>query len=57
MALLMNEGLAENVAAQIVSIFTESANQRAAYNRLRSVFGNTEGRRFYQLVKEIADRQ
>ena len=57
LALLVEAGLAENVAAQIVSIFTQSANQRAAYNRLRSVFGSTEGRRFYQLVKEIASRQ
>ncbi|MBO4297570.1 MAG: NYN domain-containing protein [Clostridia bacterium] len=57
LALLMEAGLAENVASQIVSIFTQSDNQRAAYNRLRSVFGSTEGRRFYQLVKEIAGRQ
>ena len=35
-------------------IFTESANLREAYNRLRATFGNTAGREYYQKVKEIA---
>ena len=57
LALLMDAGLTEDVAEQIVAIFTESANQRAAYNKLRTTFGNTTGREYYQLVKEIAARQ
>ena len=57
MALLMEAGLTEEVAAQIVTIFTESDNQRSAYNRLRTTFGNNTGREYYQLVKEIAARQ
>ncbi|MBQ8953924.1 MAG: hypothetical protein IJ048_07385, partial [Clostridia bacterium] len=57
LALLVAAGLTEEVAQQIAVIFTESANQRAAYNRLRTTFGNTAGREYYQLVKEIAGRQ
>ena len=57
LALLMEAGLTEEIASQIVVIFTESDNQRAAYNKLRTTFGNTAGREYYQLVKEIAARQ
>ena len=57
LSLLTAAGLPEDVAQQIVVIFTESDNQRAAYNRLRTTFGNTAGREYYQLVKEIAGRQ
>jgi len=57
LSLLLGAGLKEDVARQIVVIFTESANLRAAYNRLRTTFGNTAGREYYQLVKEIAERQ
>ncbi|MBR3504078.1 MAG: NYN domain-containing protein [Clostridia bacterium] len=57
MALLTEAGLTEEIAAQIVEIFSSSANQRAAYNKLRTTFGNNVGREYYQLVKEIAARQ
>lgn len=53
-ALLLAAGLPEDVAGQIVVIFTESEDLRTAYNRLRTTFGNTAGREYYQLVKEIA---
>lgn len=53
----MAAGLPEDVSRQIVVIFTESANLREAYNRLRTTFGNTVGREYYQRVKEIAERQ
>ena len=56
-ALLVDAGLPEDVANQIAVIFTESGNLRAAYNRLRATFGNTTGREYYQLVKDIAARQ
>ncbi len=52
--ILMDAGLPEDIAGQIVVIFTESANLREAYNRLRATFGNTAGREYYQKVKEIA---
>ena len=57
LAILMGEGIEEDVAKQIVVIFTESDSLRQAYNKLRSVFGNTAGRDYYQQVKDIAGRQ
>lgn len=54
-ALLVASGLAEDASRQIVQIFTESKDLRSAYNRLRTTFGNTTGREYYQRVKEIAD--
>ena len=54
-ALLVASGLPEDVVGQIVEIFTESKNLRSAYNRLRTTFGNTVGREYYQRVKEIAE--
>ena len=54
-ALLVAAGLPEDDARQIVTIFTESASLRQAYNKLRSTFGSTAGREYYQKVKEIAD--
>ena len=55
LALLIGAGLSEEVAGQIVEIFTDSDNLRAAYNKLRSTFGNNTGREYYQLVKQIAE--
>ncbi len=57
LAILLGEGIEEDVARQIVAIFTESDSLRQAYNKLRSVFGNTAGRDYYQQVKDIASRQ
>lgn len=54
LALLLEAGLPEDDAGRIVEIFTESASLREAYNKLRSVFGNTAGREYYQKVKDIA---
>lgn len=56
-AILVAEGIEADVAQQIAAIFTESASLREAYNKLRSVFGNTTGRDYYQQVKDIASRQ
>ncbi len=56
-AILMGEGIEEDVAKQITAIFSESGSLREAYNKLRSVFGNTAGRDYYNQVKDIASRQ
>ena len=56
-AILIAEGIEEDVARQITEIFSESASLREAYNKLRSVFGNTAGRDYYNQVKDIASRQ
>ena len=53
-AVLVAAGFEEDVARQITAIFTESGSLRAAYNRLRTTFGSTTGREYYQRVKEIA---
>ena len=57
LALLVEAGLPEDVARQIVVIFTESDGLRDAYNRLRKTFGATAGREYYQKVKDIAAQQ
>ena len=57
LAILVDAGIAEDVAQQIVVIFTESESLREAYNRLRSTFGAAAGRDYYQKVKELAAQQ
>ena len=57
MAMLLEAGIAEDVAGQIVEIFTDSQSLREAYNKLRSTFGATSGREYYQKVKELATGQ
>ena len=50
---LVAGGFDADIASQVTGIFAESASYRAAYNKLRSVFGNTTGRDYYQQAKEI----
>ena len=50
---LVAGGFDADIASQVTGIFAESASYRAAYNKLRSVFGNTTGRDYYQRAKEI----
>ena len=50
---LVAGGFDESVASQVTDIFADSTSYRAAYNRLRSVFGSTAGRDYYQRAKEI----
>lgn len=54
---LVAGGFDADVARQVTEIFADSASYRAAYNRLRSVFGNTTGREYYQRAKEILGAQ
>ena len=55
--LLMEQGLARDVAERIASVFSSSGSLRAAYNKLRAEFGATTGREYYLLVKDIAEKQ
>ena len=41
-----------NFAVMIAKIYTESANQRIAYNELRKAFGD-KGRQYLKMMKEI----
>ena len=50
---LIAGGLDAEAARSIADIFEENPNLRAAYNRLRSAFGNTTGREYYLRAKEI----
>ena len=55
-ALLVQAGIEAERAAQIAEIFSTSKGMRAAYNRLRATFGQKDGSRYYQIVKDLADR-
>ncbi len=50
---LVAGGFDADIARQVTDIFADSASYRSAYNKLRSVFGNTTGRDYYQRAKEI----
>jgi hypothetical protein len=50
---LVAGGFEADIARQVTEIFADSTSYRAAYNKLRSVFGNTTGRDYYQQAKEI----
>jgi len=50
---LVAGGFEADIAKQVTEIFANSTSYRAAYNKLRSVFGNTVGRDYYQQAKEI----
>ncbi len=55
-ALLVQAGIEAERAAQIAEIFSTSKGMRAAYNRLRATFGQKDGSRYYQIVKDLADK-
>jgi len=50
---LVEGGFEEEIARRVTEIFADSTSYRAAYNRLRSVFGNNTGRDYYQRAKDI----
>ena len=55
--LLVQAGVDRDTAMRIGEIFISSPNLRSAYNKLRAAFGNTDGRKYYQLVKDIAENR
>ena len=50
---LVDGGFDAEIARQVTDIFAGSSSYRAAYNKLRSVFGSTAGRDYYQQAKQI----
>lgn len=50
---LVEGGFDPEIARQVTEIFADSTSYRAAYNKLRSVFGNNTGRDYYQQAKEL----
>ena len=53
--LLVNGGMAQDIAQGVAEVFAGSASLRSAYNKLRSIYGGTAGREYYQQAKEIAE--
>ena len=56
-ARLIEGGIPEADVDSVIGIFQNSGSTRAAYNRLRSAFGNNNGRAYYQAVKNLAEAQ
>ena len=54
---LVEGGFEADIARQVTEVFADSTSYRAAYNKLRSVFGNNTGRDYYQRAKEILTAQ
>lgn len=50
---LVAGGFDAELARQVTDVFADSPSYRSAYNKLRSVFGNTTGRDYYQRAKQI----
>ena len=51
-ALFTAAGVAEETAQQISALCAENHNLRSIYNRLRKLYGDTDGRKYYQIVKK-----
>lgn len=51
-ALLTEAGIPTEDAEKIVDICNGSSSLRIVYNKLRSTFGNDNGRKYYQMVKD-----
>ena len=50
---LINAGIPEDAARQIIIILNENSNLRTVYNKMRVIFGGDTGRKYYQIVKEV----
>ena len=57
MTLLVNGGMAPDVAETIVGILQSATDKRAAYNSIRRVYGSIEGRQYYNQAKEILENR
>ena len=52
-ARLVEAGIPEDAAQQIIAILNENSNLRTVYNKMRVAFGGDAGRKYYQIVKEV----
>lgn len=55
-ARLVEAGIPEDAAQQIIAILNENNNLRTVYNKMRVAFGGDTGRKYYQIVKEVGRR-
>ena len=54
---LIDGGMDPDAAAKIAPAFENAKNLRAAYNEIRKIFGNTDGRTYYHQAKAIIDAE
>jgi len=52
-ARLVEAGIPDDAAQQIIAILNENNNLRTVYNKMRVAFGGDTGRKYYQIVKEV----
>ena len=52
-ARLVDAGIPDDAAQQIITILNENNNLRTVYNKMRVAFGGDTGRKYYQIVKEV----
>ena len=52
-ARLVDAGIPDDAAQQIIGILNENSNLRTVYNKMRVAFGGDTGRKYYQIVKEV----
>ena len=52
-ARLVEAGIPDDAAQQIIAILNENNNLRTVYNKMRVTFGGDTGRKYYQIVKEV----
>ena len=52
-ARLVDAGIPDDAAQQIIAILNENSNLRTVYNKMRVAFGGDTGRKYYQIVKEV----
>ena len=52
-ARLVEAGIPEDAAQQIIAILNENSNLRTVYNKMRVAFGGDAGRKYYKIVKEV----
>ena len=57
LSLLVNGGMADDVAETIVGILRSASDRRAAYNSIRRVYGSIEGRNYWNQAKEILENR
>lgn len=52
---LVDGGMDAGVAERIAPLFERNVNLRAAYNEIRKIYGNSEGRAYYHQAKAVID--
>lgn len=55
--MLIEGGMAADVAENIVGILQAAADKRAAYNGIRRIYGSIDGRRYYNQAKDILENR